>query len=73
MIVTAEMYNAIHEHAILHYNDATGWDMVVECMGLADVQEVADRWAVADFAALFAAVEADAALWAEINDDIRGA
>jgi hypothetical protein len=71
MIVTKEQVAAIHKHANEHYG-TDGWDMVRECQELREMQEIADRKGCTDYATLFAAVAADAKLWAEVNEDING-
>lgn len=71
MTVTKEDHDAIEAHARSRYG-TDGWDMVYECMDVAAMQKLADRKGVTDFAGLFAAIEADAKLWSEINDDING-
>jgi hypothetical protein len=70
MIVTHEQFKAIEAHAVEHYEE-NGWDMIYECMGLSDIQEIADRHNCEDFPSLFAEVEATAKLWHDFEQDIR--
>jgi hypothetical protein len=72
MIVTQEQYKAIETYAVEHYGK-NGWDMIYECMALADIQEIADRHHCEDFPSLFAEVEATAKLWHEFESDIQNA
>jgi len=71
-----EMVEAVKAHAIAHYNDGEGWDMVAECMGTEEITEALTN--VGEYSEVpvadpttneeaIAEISKDAALWEEMK------
>lgn len=55
MLVTQEMYEAVQKHAVQNYEK--GWDVIVECFTIAEIQEEADNSAATDLDSLIQALQ----------------
>jgi hypothetical protein len=71
LVVDAEMFGRIYAHAIARYTE--GWDFIVECWEMKDVQKVADEKGITDYDALLADLAKYVEVFNEFAEDIRNA
>lgn len=68
MTVTREQFDALQSHAAANYN-TDGWDRVVECYDLSEVQAVADLFDCQTYSDLLREVGKNAKLISEVEED----
>lgn len=70
MTADIALVRAVLDYASSHYEDG-GWDVIVECFGVAEIQEVLDEAKATSIDEALAAFEPLVGVWADRQADAR--